>query len=86
MSGPSITALLAELAALREELSEALVKGGQEGGFWGKATAREVFKRKQLETQLEILRGALEDIASADETSTLDGAVAIARHALELTK
>ncbi len=36
-----------------------------------------------LQRSYEILKGALEDIITADETSTLKGAVAIARHALE---
>jgi hypothetical protein len=35
-----------------------------------------------LEQALEVFRGALEDIASADDTSTLAGAVAIAKHVL----
>ena len=32
---------------------------------------------------VECYRGALEDILTADETSTLSGAIAIAKHALE---
>lgn len=32
---------------------------------------------------IETLKGALEDITTADETSTLEGAVAIAQHALK---
>lgn len=44
------------------------------------------FDRSGLIRKMSTLRGALEDIASADETSTLEGAVAIAKSALEMTK
>jgi hypothetical protein len=38
---------------------------------------------ENLLDRFRILRQALEDIAGADETSTLEGAVAIAVHALK---
>lgn len=40
----------------------------------------------ELKDNYEILKGALEDILTADETSTAAGAVAIARAALDATK
>ena len=60
----ALTALSASHEALKQERDTALNAHGKASGFWGRATAREIEKRKAAEAHVAALTAILQQIAA----------------------